>query len=204
MTRLSTLLPGFFLLGGCVSLLPEPPPPPRVYVLEAGVVAPADGAFVEAVIGVATPLGERSILGTDMVWRSGDELAYVAQAQWSNRADAALQSVLLETLIRQHRFTAATRVGEARGDYEVRWQVLDFEVVESNRSARFSADVTLIALPGRRIVAQAIIETEAAVADRTSSAVAEALARAAREGSARIGMFAADAAAQASAASINR
>jgi cholesterol transport system auxiliary component len=191
------------LLTGCISLLPEPPPPPHIYVLEAGDDISASGQPLTAVIGVAAPAGERSILGLDIVWRTGDELAIVGRSQWSHRADEALQSMLIETLMRQQRFTAATRLGEARGNYELRWEVRDFEVVDAAMSARFAADVTLVALPGRTIVAQRLIEAEAPLSTRSSSAAAAALARAAREGSARIGAFAADAV-QASAASINR
>jgi ABC-type uncharacterized transport system auxiliary subunit len=212
MTRMSLLLP-LLLLGGCISLLPEPPPPPRVFVLEAGEVAPApDAPRVDAVVSVAQPMGERSILGTDLVWRTGDELAFVAQTQWSTRAEFALQSLLVETLTRQGLFAAATRSGEGRSKYEIRWVVLDFEVLQETMTARFVADVNVLASPGRRIIAQQTISGEAPVSARSSSAAAQALARAAREGGARIGVFAAQAAAeaeasaanQASAASINR
>jgi ABC-type uncharacterized transport system auxiliary subunit len=158
------------------------------------------------VISVSSPAGERSILGSDLVWRTGDELAFVAQTQWSNRASDSLQAMLTETLVRQGRFRAAVRSGDARADYEVRWDVLDFQVQQDGMNARFVADVKLLAAPGRRIIATEIITAEAPVSDRASSAAAQALARAAREGSARIGAFAADAASadQASAASINR
>jgi hypothetical protein len=79
---------------------------------------------------------------------------------------------------------------------------LDFEVREEDMMAHFRADVRLVA-PGRRIVASRIIDTTAPVSARSSSVAADALARAAREGSARIGEFAANAAltAQTSAAS---
>ncbi len=199
MMRASPLLLSALLLGGCITLLPAPPPPPRVYVLEAQDVSASQGAPVDAVLGVATPTGERAILGPDIIWRTGDSLAYVNQSQWSNRAADALQQMLAETVIRQGRFRSSTRSGEARSDYEVRWEVLDFEVREDDMKAHFRADVRLVA-QGRIIVASQLVETSSSVSGRSSSAATEALARAAREGSARIGEFAADAALAAQAA----
>jgi ABC-type uncharacterized transport system auxiliary subunit len=214
MKRLILLLAATTTLGGCITLLPEPPPPPRTYVLEAQDVQELQGEPIDAVIGIAQPTGERALLGADLIWRTGDTIAYVAESQWSNRASDALQQVLSETIIRQGRFRSSTRSGEARADYEIRWEVLDFEVREETMTARFSADVRLVA-QGRRIIASELIVAEAPVSDRSSSIASQALARAAREGSARIGMFAADAATreqariaeeadQPSAASINR
>ncbi|QGZ95860.1 ABC-type transport auxiliary lipoprotein family protein [Terricaulis silvestris] len=214
MKRLILLLAATSALGGCISLLPKPPPPPRTYVLEAQDVQELQGEPLDAVVAVAAPTGERALLGADLIWRTGDTIAYVAESQWSNRASDALQQVLAETVIRQGRFRASTRSGEARADYEIRWEVLDFEVREETMTARFSADVRLVA-QGRRIIASELVVAEAPVSDRSSSIAAQALARAAREGSARIGMFAADAATQEqariaeeadqpSAASINR
>ncbi len=199
MMRASPLLLSALLLGGCITLLPEPPPPPRIYVLEAGEVAESQGAPVDAVLAVAAPTGERTILGSDVIWRTGDSLAFVNQTQWSNRAADALQQMLAETVIRQGRFRSSTRSGEARADYEIRWEVLDFEVREDDMSAHFRADVRVVA-QGRRIVASQLIETSSRVGSRSESAATEALARAAREGSARIGEFAADAALTAEAA----
>jgi ABC-type uncharacterized transport system auxiliary subunit len=187
-------------LSGCVTLLPAPAPPPALFVLEAGPVQRVEGAPVDAVIAVAQPGGERAILGADLIWRTGDSLAYVNQVQWSGRADARLQALVVETISRQGRARAAVRSGAAQSDYEVRWDVLDFEVVESGGgfSAHFSADVKIVDI-GRRVLASEIITAEAPVASRSSSAAADGLARAAREGGARIGLLAADTAAQAEA-----
>ncbi len=196
MIRAAPLLLAASLLGGCISLLPEPPPPPRIYVLEARNVEALTGEPIDAVIAVAQPTGERAILGADLIWRTGDTIAYVDQSQWSNRAADALQQILAETIISQGRFRAATRSGEARADYEIRWEVLDFEVREEDMQAHFRAEVRLVA-PGRRVIVSRIIDTTAPVSARSSSVAAEALARAAREGSARIGEFAADAALEA-------
>ncbi|MBL8535800.1 MAG: membrane integrity-associated transporter subunit PqiC [Hyphomonadaceae bacterium] len=185
------------LLGGCISLLPEPPPAPRVFALESGDVAPlVQPGPVDAVIAVGPPAGERAILGTDLVWRTGDELAFVAQTQWSTRAEFALQSMLVETLARQGGFRAATRSGDGRADYEIRWEVLDFQIAQDSMTARFVADIRIVRAPGRRIVAQRIISAEAPVASRSSAVAAQALTRAAREGSARIAAFATEAAAE--------
>ena len=139
MIRAAALLVAASMLGGCITLLPEPPPPPRTYVLEARDVQESQGAPVNAVIGVAQPSGERSILSSDLIWRTGDTIAYVDQSQWSARASDSLQQVLAETLIRQGRFTSSTRSGEARADYEIRWEVLDFEVREDDMQAHFRA-----------------------------------------------------------------
>ncbi len=190
------LLVSLTALSGCISLLPEPPPPSRTFILEAQNVAALRGAPVDAVIGVAAPNGERAILGSDLIWRTGDSIAYVDQTQWSSRAEDSLQQMLTETLVRQGRFRAATRAGDARTDFEIRWEVLDFEVQEESMTARFVAEVRLVR-QGRQIVASRIISAEAPVASRSSQVAADALARAAREGSARIGEFAADAAAEA-------
>lgn len=187
------LLPA--LLGGCITLLPDPPPPPRVFALDLADVERVNAARIDATIGVANPDGERAILGSDLIWRTGQEVAYVANTQWSGRADDLLQSALIETMSRQGRFAGVTRSGEARTQFDVRWEVRDFEVDGAAMQARFSADVRIMASPGRRLIAQETITASAPVSDRSASVAAEALARAASEGSARIGMFAADAAA---------
>jgi ABC-type uncharacterized transport system auxiliary subunit len=196
MMRVVTLLTAASMLGGCISLLPKPPPPPRTYVLEAQDVQRSNGTPVDAVIGVSAPGGERSLLAGDLIWRTGDTIAFVAESAWSNRAADSLQQMLTETIARQGRFRAAVQSGDARADYQIRWEVLDFEVREETMTARFAADVHLVER-GRQIVASQMVTAEAPVAGRSSSAAAQALARAAREGSARIGEFAADAAAEA-------
>ena len=186
------------VLGGCVSLLPEPPPPPRTYVLEAQSVEALQAAPIDAVISIAEPAGERTLLGADLIWRTGDTIAYVDQSAWSNRAADSLQQMLVETMTRQGRFRAAVRAGDAQSDYALRWEILDFEVREETMTARFVADVRVMER-GRQIIASRIITAEAPLSDRSSSIAANALARAAREGSARIGVFASDAVAQAQA-----
>ncbi|HRO02880.1 MAG TPA: ABC-type transport auxiliary lipoprotein family protein, partial [Terricaulis sp.] len=164
------------LLGGCISLLPDPPPPPRVFSLDIGAVERASAARIDATIGIANPDGERVILGADMIWRTGQEIAYVAGTQWSGRADDLLQSALIETMSRQGRFAGVTRSGEARTQFDVRWEVRDFEIDGNAMQARFAADVRIMASPGRRLIAQETITASAPVSDRSASVAADALA----------------------------
>jgi ABC-type uncharacterized transport system auxiliary subunit len=207
MIRLSAIA-AISILGGCVSLLPEQPPAPRLFVLEAGQVAPASGAPLDAVVGVSAPGGERAILGSDLVWRQGSELAYVARAQWSGRAQDSLQSLLVETLSRQGRVRAATRLGETRTDYDLRWDLVDFEIVERGDGivARFVADAKVLRATTRDVLGARMVEVEIPVSDRSASEASQALTRAAQEGGARIGVFTAETieSAQSSAASITR
>ncbi|HVY83963.1 MAG TPA: ABC-type transport auxiliary lipoprotein family protein [Caulobacterales bacterium] len=204
--RLTFALVSALALSGCVSLLPKPGPAPRMFVLEAGQTQRAEGAQLPVVIAISAPQGERALLGTDLVWRTGDQLAFVGQTQWAARSQDALQTMLVQTIARQGRVVAAVRAGEARADYEVRWDLLDFEIDDASMQARFSANVTLVNALSRRVIASQQIDAQAPVSSRSSSVAAESLTRAAREGGARIGAFAVDAIArdQASAASISR
>ena len=210
MIRMSALagLAVLAALGGCVSLLPEQPPAPRLFVLDSGQVAPAAGAQLDAVVGVSAPGGERALLGSELVWRRGSELAYVAQAQWSGRAQDSLQSLLVETLARQGRVRAATRLGEARTDYDLRWDIVDFEIVERGDGlvARFAADAKVLRATTRDVLGARLVDVEVPVSDRSASQASDALTRAAREGGARIASFTAETieTAQSSAASISR
>ena len=126
MTRASLLLlvPAL-MLGGCIKLLPDPPPAPRLYVLEAGQVARVEGAPIDAVISVSDPAGSRTILGASVVWRTGDQLAFIGQTEWNGHAEDLLQGVLLDTIQHQGRFRAAVRTGDARVDHRLNLRVGD-------------------------------------------------------------------------------
>jgi cholesterol transport system auxiliary component len=206
MKRASVLVLGL-ALGGCVSLLPKPDPAPRLFVIEAAHGPVAVTQSLDAIIAVAPPQGDTAALGIDLVWRTGDEIAFVSGVKWVGRAEELLQSLLIETIARDGRLRGAARSSESRADYEIRWELLNFEVVEgAEPKAHFAAHVNLIDSRTRLIAASRIVTSEVALAGRGQADAANALARAAQEGGARIASFAAEtvAGAQESAVSINR
>ena len=196
------------LLSGCISLLPEPAPAPRLFALEALPREDQTPRALDVVVAVSAPSGEGVLLGSGLVWRSGDELEFIAQTRWSTRAEDALQGMLIETFENDTGVRAALRVGEARSDYLVRWSVLDFQIEESGagQRARFVAQANVLRTTTREVLRSTRVDTSADLSSRSASLAADALARAAREGSARIAAFAAEtiAADQSSAASISR
>lgn len=190
MKKLLLLLP-LLVLSGCISLLPKAPPPPRFFALDAGDVAPMQQAPLDAVVAISPPQGERDIMGTDLVWRTGSEVAFIGGTRWSGRAQNLLQSALIETLSRQGGVRAVVRSGEVQPNYEVRWTVRSFEVVDQGAGgvAHFAANALIIETRTSRVIAVRDIATEAPVASRSASQAADGLTRAAREGSARLGIF---------------
>lgn len=185
-------------LSGCVSLLPEPPPPPRLYPLEASrSVESAQGVAIAAVASVAPPTGPQVLMGDGIVWRSEGSLAFMGGAAWPGRTPDLLQAMLAQTITRQGRLTAGVRAGEGlRGDVEVRWDLIAFEVVEEGGAleARFAAHVRVVRSRGRDLLRSEIVDLSVPLRTRNGAAAAEALARAAQEGCARIAAMTADAA----------
>ncbi len=191
---LSLLLPTL-LLGGCsVSLFGKPPPTPYVYALDVGEVQRLSGDPIDAVVVVSLPRGDATILGSELMIRNSNEYKVIGQSLWSSPADTSLQTVAAQTITRQGRFRSGVATGGASANYEVRWDVLSFNVEEEGTrwTARFVADVRIVDA-GRNILATETVNKSVEITEHRSSVVAQALASAARQGSARIGEIAAQA-----------
>lgn len=171
------------LLAGCVSLLPEPPPAPRVYTLRVGGVEKSAAAPRNIVAVVGAPDMPRMAAGADIVWREGAEVAVMDGVAWDDSAPDLLQAMLAETLDRRGVFRAVVRSGAgARGDLDMRWDVLAFEIVEDGRiEAALSANVRLIDARTRTIVDVRRFEARAPVASRSARVAVAALQQAARD-----------------------
>lgn len=171
------------LLSGCVSLLPDAPPPPDVYTMRVGAVEKANVEAKPLVAIVGTPSMTRMAAGSDIVWRQGAEMAVMDKVAWDDAAPDLLQTMLAETMDRRGGFRAAVRGGAgARGDIDVRWDVVAFEVVEENGlEAVFAANVRLIDARSRQILETKRFETKAPLSSRSARVAVAALEKAARE-----------------------
>jgi cholesterol transport system auxiliary component len=182
------------LLGGCVSLLPDPPPPPDVYTLRVGAVEKTAVAQKPLVAIIGAPALPRMAAGSDIVWRQGPEMAVMDKVAWDDAAPDLLQTMLAETMDRRGVFRAAVRGGAgARGDLDVRWDVLAFEIVEENGiEAIFAANVRLIDARSRQIIETRRFETRAPLSSRSARLAVTALEKAAREACVQITDWAAE------------
>ncbi len=182
------------LVSGCISILPDAPPPPNVYTMRAGAVGPLGATPKPLVIVVGTPSAQRMAAGSDIVWRTGPEIAVLERVAWDDSAPDLLQTMLAETLDRRGAFRAALRGGGgARGDFDVRWDVLAFEVVEDGGlEAVFTATVRLIDSRSRVVVETKRFETRAPIASRSGRLAAGALEKVAQDACLQIADWAAE------------
>jgi ABC-type uncharacterized transport system auxiliary subunit len=192
------------LLSGCISLLPDAPPPAAIFRIEAGPVATA-ATMKDIVLVVATPEAARSLASADIVWLRDGEVAFIEGAAWDGTAPQLLADMLVDVLNRSDLVRAAVRAGGGvRADAEVRWKLDEFSIREDNElHAAFAASAVLIDLRTRSVIDTLRVETQAPLSERGAGAAAAALESAARDGLAQLAVWAADRV-QPKAASTNR
>ena len=179
-------------LAGCVSVLPEPPPPPRIYQLTAGpatAVGPQALTASSVVVAVALPGGPRALMGSEIAWSTDGVLRYVAGAEWAGRAPDLLQAALAEAVDGSGLVRAGVRSGAGvRADYEIAWDVTAFQVEEEDGAitARFAAVARLVDARTRLLVAQTRVDETWPVAARSQAEATQALESATRDAVSRI------------------
>lgn len=184
--QLSTavVLAGAVLASACVSLLPEPPPPPVVYSLRAGPVEPRAQPLNDMIVLVSEPSAPQSAAGADIVWRKGRVIAVMDRGAWDGPTPDLLQAMLADTLERRRAVRAVVRTGAGvRADAEIRWAVLAFEVVEDagRLEAQMRVSATLIDARQRTVIATRRFEANAPISERSGRQAAAALERAAQQ-----------------------
>lgn len=182
--RMLLVLAAAACVSGCISLLPDPPPPATIYTLRAGAVEAMTGERKPVVVAVGQPAAPRSVGGVDIVWRQGAEIAFMEGAAWDGAAPDLLQDLLIDVMDRRAGVRSVVRGGAGvRADAEVRWNVMTFEVVENgaNLEASIATTAQLIDLRSRTVIADERFNATAPISSRSGRAAAAALERVATE-----------------------
>lgn len=184
--------------SGCISLLPQAPPPGALYTLEPdsldSVAPPAVSATAQSIIAVDAPTGLPTFLGDDIAWQEDNSVAFVAGASWTGQARTLLQRLLVEYLVASADVRAAAASGEGpRPTHLLRWDVSEFQVLNADgrSEARFTASAYLLNARSRELIATLRVAEREALQARSSRAAALALRAVARRGAGQVSAWAA-------------
>lgn len=160
LTLLSLVAALTILLGGC-SVLPPPPAPDNVYLLEAGVL-PADSGTVarrDVVLAISQPRARAGYDTARMIWVSqAHRLDVYSRNRWADTPARMLTPLLVQALERSGAFGAVvpSPSGVAAGlrlDTELIRLQQDFTVKPS--IVRFTLGAQLIDIAAQRVIATA-------------------------------------------------
>ena len=195
-------LVGLTSLAGCGSLLPKPPAPPALFLLEDGATTTADLPSKPALGAVASTLvvaetraapgyGTRQIAYV----RTANQLEYFAFSQWAEPPALMLAPLLAHAIERTGAFRAVARAplsvaGDMRLETELIRLQQDFGVMPSR--VRLTLRGVLVDIATRRVLATR--EFDAAVPSPSEDPAGGVMAanQAAQRVAAEVGAFCAD------------
>ncbi len=180
------------VLGGCVSILPEPVVPDALVSLPAA-RATAPAAPLRADVNIYPPDASTAFAGLDMAVRDNQEIVYLKDMKWADVPARLLQSALANALSAgQGPGRASTAQLGVRTDYDVRWRLVDLSVGKGAGKAVASAQVSVVGSRDRRTVAQRSFTAEATSVSSAPRDRAAALAVAAQSLADQVAAFVAE------------
>jgi cholesterol transport system auxiliary component len=164
----------------CSSLIPGSGVPPQLYVLVRKTTFPPDLPNVTRQLLVDTPIAPAEVdTARIALARSPTTIDYFANAAWSDRAPAMVQSLLIESFEQTGKITAVARDSAVlRADYILMPELRRFEARYYNGEAPPTAVVRmvvrLVKMPERTIVGEEIAEERYTAAANAMDAIVEA------------------------------
>lgn len=142
------------VLGGCVSVLPEPEAPNALVELP-DLRAAAPQGTLSADIVVYAPDANRAFAGVNIPVRDEQELVFLSDMRWADVAPRLLQGGVVNALSKASGpGSVATAELGTRGDYDLRWRIIDMSVSRGAGAVSVVTEVSLVETLTRRIVAQ--------------------------------------------------
>lgn len=115
------------LATGCVSILPDPAPPPAVYRLEAS-TTPLDKIANPEIIRIDRPGAPQIFNANDIVvTMDGKKLSAVAQANWSEVTPVIIQDAMIDALASSRSFIGLLPTSGARTETRLHLSIKNFE-----------------------------------------------------------------------------
>jgi cholesterol transport system auxiliary component len=164
----------------CSSLIPAPATPPQLYVLVRKTTFPPDLPHVSRQLLVDTPVAPAEIdTARIALTRSPTTIDYFANAAWSDRAPAMVQSLLIESFEQTQRIPSVARDSAVlRADYilmpELRRFDARYENGEAPPTVRVRLLVRLVKMPERMIIGEDLADGRETAAANNMDAIVEA------------------------------
>lgn len=118
------------LSTGCLSLLPEPSPPPTIYRLTVPQSISSTSATPTTVINIEYPTAPRALSGTNIVLSpDGRRLTSAAAANWAEAVPSMLRNSLIDTLARDNQVIGVIPKGSTRVPYRLNIDLRRFEAI---------------------------------------------------------------------------
>ncbi len=171
------LLPGG--AAACSSLIPGSGAPPQLYVLMRKTTFPPDLPRVSRQLLVDVPVAPAEIdTARIALTRSPTTIDYFANAAWSDRAPAMVQSLLIESFEQTGKITSVARDSAVlRADYILMPELRRFEARyqngESPPTVLVRLLVRLVKMPERTIIGEDIAEGRETAPANTMDAIVE-------------------------------
>jgi cholesterol transport system auxiliary component len=164
----------------CSSLIPGSGAPPQLYVLMRKTTFPPDLPAVSRQLLVQTPTAPAEIdTARIALTRSATTIDYFANAAWSDRVPAMVQSLLIESFEQTGKITSVARdTAVLRADYILMPELRRFEARYQNGEAPPTVLVRLlvrlIKMPERTIIGEDLAEARETAAANTMDGIVEA------------------------------
>lgn len=178
-----SLLGSLLVLGGCNGLLSERPPP-ALFRLSPKSTFPSDLPSVEWQLVLETPSADAG-LNTPRIalTRAAHRVEYYARANWTDRAPAMFQTMMIESFENSGRIVSVGRESLGlRADFVLKSELREFQAVYDDGGrpvVRVGLALKLVGMPSRSIVAATDIDRTAPAEADTLQAVVNAFDRAA-------------------------
>jgi len=150
------VIAGLPLLAACGGILPKPAPPPMLYRLTPLPEATPQAATLDVALVVEMPSAPESLdTARIALTRGAFGFDYFANAAWTDRAPALLQTLIIESLQSRIRVVTGT-VGQVRADAVLATSLRRFEAAYGGSDASIAQiqfDAVLVRASDRGVLA---------------------------------------------------